>query len=383
MSAGTPVPEAPPSLRVGAFVFDPRAGELSREGHRVRLEPKLADLLLYFAQRPRRIVAREELMRAVWPGVFVAEDTLARSISKLRRALGDEPRSPTYIETLPKRGYRFIAPIAPLESGSGPRRAAVRRRWLPAVAGAAAAVLIVGLSTLLLGPGERTEFPAELLRAEDRYLRFTRDDNRAAILLFTRLQADDAMRPEADAGLARALVQQVVRWPETLGSNAAGASSLREALSRGLTASPAARETLRRAEYLARRAARTRPDSPKTWHSLGLVLMSRGQIEDAAAAYGKAISLDPEYAPALLAFGEIAQLEGKRRVAIDYFERAYEVMLANYGESPRLAGDWLAPLGALIADEYRASGMAQRAAYWENRVRTDFPLYVDGTSGAG
>lgn len=336
------------------------------------------------------MIARDELMRAVWPGVFVADDTLARSISKLRRALGDDPKSPTYIETLPKRGYRFIARTAAVDSGARSSRAAVRRRWLPKLGAAAAAVLAVGVLTTFTGtaerpaerPAERLDTSAELLRAEDRYLRFTRDDNRAAILLFTRLQADAATRPEADAGLARALVQQVVRWPETLGSNAAGASSLREALNRGLTASTAARDTLERAERLARRATRTRPDSPKTWHSLGLVLMSRERIDDAAVAYGGALALDPEYVPALLAFGEMAQLEGKRRVAIGYFERAYEALLANYGDSPRLAGDWLAPLGTLIADEYRAAGMVQRAAYWERRVRVDFPLHGERASGA-
>ncbi len=366
-------------LGVGEFVFDPGAGELSKAGECIRLEPQLARLLLYFVRRPRQIVSRAELMSAIWPGIVVADDTLARSISKLRRALGDDPRSPTYIETLPKRGYRFVGRTVDIEPGTGKRRPpAARRRGLLAAGAAAALALAVGAWAAFAGLAGQTAVSAELLRAEDRYLRFTRDDNQAAILLFTRLQTDNATRAEADAGLARALVQQVVRWPEALGSEVPGASSLREALSRGLTTSPEAQETLERAERFARRATRTRPDSAKTWHSLGLVLMSRGRIDEAASACDKALSLDPQHVPALLASGEIAQLRGSRSVAIDYFERAYEALLASYAESPRLAGDWLAPLGMLIADEYGAAGMAKRAADWRRRVQTEFPLYGDG-----
>lgn len=68
-------------------------------------------MLLYLAQRSGQVVSRDELLTAVWPGVLVGDDALTQAIIKLRKALGDDAKRPTYIETLAKRGYRLIAPV--------------------------------------------------------------------------------------------------------------------------------------------------------------------------------------------------------------------------------------------------------------------------------
>src|SRR5262245_63205103 len=74
------------------------------------------DLLAFLANSGGRVVSKDEIIDAVWHGRFIAEATLTRSIADLRRALGDDQRSPQYIETIPKRGYRLVARV----SGTGP-----------------------------------------------------------------------------------------------------------------------------------------------------------------------------------------------------------------------------------------------------------------------
>ncbi|MGZ9006300.1 MAG: winged helix-turn-helix domain-containing protein, partial [Burkholderiales bacterium] len=100
-----------PRLRIGAWWVDRAANELRRSDQTVRIEPKAMEVLMLLAEHAERVVSREELLHAVWPGVIVGDEVLTQSVIKLRRALGDDPRSPSYIETIPKRGYRLIARI--------------------------------------------------------------------------------------------------------------------------------------------------------------------------------------------------------------------------------------------------------------------------------
>jgi TolB-like protein/DNA-binding winged helix-turn-helix (wHTH) protein len=98
-------------LKVGDWHVDPASNQLSRNGVTTRLEPKAIEVLVFLARRAGRVVAREELLSAVWPGVIVGDDALTQAIIKLRKALGDEAHRPAYIETISKRGYRLIAPV--------------------------------------------------------------------------------------------------------------------------------------------------------------------------------------------------------------------------------------------------------------------------------
>jgi len=103
-------------LRFGLFEFDANAGALSREGVPVRLQPQPARVLAVLVSRPGEIVTRETLKQEVWgDGTFVDfERGLNFCIAQIRSALGDSADSPRFVETLPKRGYRFIAPVAGL-----------------------------------------------------------------------------------------------------------------------------------------------------------------------------------------------------------------------------------------------------------------------------
>lgn len=101
------------TYRFGQFELDIVAGELRRNTGRVRLQPQPFRLLVFLARRAGSLVAREEIRSELWPdGTFVDFDQSVNfAIKQIRDALGDSAERPLYIETVPRRGYRFIAPI--------------------------------------------------------------------------------------------------------------------------------------------------------------------------------------------------------------------------------------------------------------------------------
>jgi DNA-binding winged helix-turn-helix (wHTH) protein len=102
---------AGPVRAFGPFRYDPEQRLLFRAGAIVPLVPKAIDTLHVLLERHGRVVEKHELMQLVWPDTVVEEVGLARNISLLRKALGDEGDPNEYIETIPRRGYRFVAPV--------------------------------------------------------------------------------------------------------------------------------------------------------------------------------------------------------------------------------------------------------------------------------
>ena len=99
------------SYTFGEFRLDGRSRVLFRSGELVALYPKAIDVLAFLVEKHGNVATKEELLERVWPGTFVEEGTLTRSISVLRKALGDTPEGHSYILTVPKRGYRFVAAV--------------------------------------------------------------------------------------------------------------------------------------------------------------------------------------------------------------------------------------------------------------------------------
>jgi DNA-binding winged helix-turn-helix (wHTH) protein/tetratricopeptide (TPR) repeat protein len=93
------------------FELDDAEFCLFREGRRVPLEPRALRVLLLFVQNPGKLLQKDFILEAVWKTTFVEESTLTRAVAILRKQLGDDPRAPTYIETVPTLGYRFIAKV--------------------------------------------------------------------------------------------------------------------------------------------------------------------------------------------------------------------------------------------------------------------------------
>src|SRR5712671_1837173 len=104
---------ASPPIRFGVFEVDTRSGELLRQGSKVNLQEQPFQALVLLLERPGEVVTREQLRKRLWPeNTFVDfERGLNKAINKLRAALRDDSGKPCYIETLPQRGYRFIAPV--------------------------------------------------------------------------------------------------------------------------------------------------------------------------------------------------------------------------------------------------------------------------------
>jgi DNA-binding winged helix-turn-helix (wHTH) protein/predicted Zn-dependent protease len=98
-------------FRFGEFQIDALARTLRREKELVTLNRRAFDVLLYLAQNPGRVVSRDELLKNAWPDTFVDENSLAQSISALRRALEEKPGDNNYVVTLPGRGYQFVVPV--------------------------------------------------------------------------------------------------------------------------------------------------------------------------------------------------------------------------------------------------------------------------------
>jgi DNA-binding winged helix-turn-helix (wHTH) protein len=153
----------PKIVRFGAFEFNCESGELRKHGLRIKLQGQPIQVLRMLLERPGQVVTREELQNHLWPGdTFVDfEHSLNAAIKRLRAALGDSADSPRFIETLARRGYRFIAPLSsvaadpPTPAVTAPLPAqpasAARNTATLALGLAGSVVLIAGAALILPG----------------------------------------------------------------------------------------------------------------------------------------------------------------------------------------------------------------------------------------
>ena len=209
-----PVPDC---LKIGDWQFYVGSHELGHDGQIIRLEPRVASLLLYLATRPGEPVSRMALLEAIWPGVVVSDEALTNAVNKLRRAFGDDRANPQVIETIPKTGYRLILPVQPCESvpdrslmgrravgGSGRGRP----RWLIPLAVLAVAGLAVSLVTnlRLTGPEPTGREPAKQVTG------ITRNRPALAVLPFDNLSADPDEEYIAD-GITDDVITRLAKNP--------------------------------------------------------------------------------------------------------------------------------------------------------------------------
>ena len=136
-------------LRFGNFEVDLRSGELRKAGVKLKFGGQPLQVLSILLERPGEVVTREELQKRLWPDTFVDVDhNLNTAINKIREVLGDSAESPRFVETLPRRGYRFIGeleppvqPVVPVVTIS-PDHGLLSRRWLRIAAGVVAIVVV-------------------------------------------------------------------------------------------------------------------------------------------------------------------------------------------------------------------------------------------------
>ena len=178
-----PRPATPTSVRFGIFEVDLAAAELRKRGRKVALQEQPFQVLALLLEHAGEVVTREELQIALWPAdTFVEFDQgVNTAIKKIRQALGDSAENPRFVETLPRKGYRFIAPVAPIEAAvPAPRR---RSPWILAVLGfvailAAAAGWVIGRVPPQEGPV--TPVPLTSYPGQELHPSFSPDGNRVA-----------------------------------------------------------------------------------------------------------------------------------------------------------------------------------------------------------
>jgi TolB-like protein/DNA-binding winged helix-turn-helix (wHTH) protein len=100
-------------LRVGDWCVDPNSGQISRNGETARMDERTMRLLLCLAGHAGEVVSIDDLLNQVWSGVTVTPDSVYQAVATLRRQLGDDPKQPTYIATVPRLGYRMVAKVSP------------------------------------------------------------------------------------------------------------------------------------------------------------------------------------------------------------------------------------------------------------------------------
>src|SRR5215203_4912366 len=116
------------AFHFGDCTLDVAERQLLRSATVVRLSPKAFDVLVALVRHPGHLVTKDELLADVWPESFVEEGILTVHVSALRKALGDDQRPPTYIETVARSGYRFIAPVTRVATDDGPPAPSVAPR---------------------------------------------------------------------------------------------------------------------------------------------------------------------------------------------------------------------------------------------------------------
>lgn len=292
-------------LRFGLFELAPDTGELRKAGKPVRLQPQPARVLAVLAGRAGELVTREELHREVWgEGTHVDLDQgINFSIRQIRTALGDSAEAPVYVETVPRRGYRFLAPVE--TTGGGPEPVPSRPGLrLPAVA--AVLVLLVLAAALLVAARARRPQAASPAARE--------------AVLTARYLLDKHGRTSAEAEKSVALFEEAVALDPDYAEAWAG---LADALA---TVPRPPRQAMPRARAAALRALELDPDLAAAHHRLaGIHLYYDWDWEAARREYERAIEIDPGYVTAHHSYAAYFPILGRHGEALARMERAREL----------------------------------------------------------
>jgi TolB-like protein/DNA-binding winged helix-turn-helix (wHTH) protein len=216
------------TLRIGAWRVNPTAGEISRNGETARVEVRTMRLLLCLAEHAGDVVSIDDLLNHVWPDVTVAPDSVYQAVASLRRLLGDDPKQPTYIETVPRLGYRMVATVSPrpdqsvrdtntmglsptsnsehqAHATSDTRTPGPRSKAASTWAAAAALCLAVALAFFFYGKIANKNLSASLATAPQ-------SQKSIAVLPFLDLTAEMNQEPFAD-GMTEELIDKLSKIP--------------------------------------------------------------------------------------------------------------------------------------------------------------------------
>lgn len=236
-------------LRFAGFAIDTRRHILTRDGKDVPLSPHLVDILIHLASHTGEVVSKDALLNAFWPDLNVTENTLTRAIADIRRALGDDPAAPQFIQTVARRGYRFIGNV---DTETAEDSSVLR--------------------------GHQSQFGAR----DDPFHSWVRGR--------LSLEALDASKLPAALAIFE---HAVAASPNYAPAHAALANACFLQFERTRAENVPDREPLNRAINHARRACELDPALGEAWATLGFVLTAAGEIEEAGAAARRASALEP------------------------------------------------------------------------------------------
>lgn len=419
----------------GEWTVAPTRNLLVRGDEQVRVEPRVMDVLVFLSERAGEVVSKEELVDHVWEGRHVTDDVLTVTIYALRKALGDEARRPRYIETVSRRGYRWIAPVETLETGetaapesaplptvapfpAEPRPAEPRDPRRAAWRGLAAAMAVV-LALLAAGAAWMRTLPHRIrhVPAAEAYEAYVKGrhllDQRWLPSLaqareqFDRAIALDPQYPAAQAGMAdtySAMADFGVASPAEMRPPAMKAAR------RALELDPQSAEAhaaLGRAQFLfdwdfaaaersLSRSLALDDDYMPAYQTMAWLQSARGRHAEAIAAARRALQLDPVNTARYTELAWVLALDRRYDEALREVDRALQISprsfvlhlakgstyemagqpdaaFASYREALRLRG---LPESALrrIEAVYRAEGLPGYYRGWLNQRGGGMPM---------
>lgn len=282
------------AYRFGEFRLD--RSLLAFRSIAVPLTPKAVDTLYLLVSRAPEVVSKEEIMKAVWPDTFVVESSLARNISLIRKALEDRSGPHPYIETIPKRGYRFVSPVNP----EGRQPEPFRLAWLMPAAG----IVLIAAAALALywrpsGPPPEPD-PATLI-GWHLFHKVTPAEIRQALTVFENTVALQPGSATAHAGLAAALIT----LPRLSGGHA---------------------DLLARAKRESETAVRLDPRLGAAHAALGMARMvADWDFTGAEASFRRALDLDPHSILALVGLSQLLSATVRSNEALALAQQAAKI----------------------------------------------------------
>ena len=351
-------------IAFGSFEVALDTGELRRQGMRVRLQEKPFEVLVVLLENPGEAVSREDLRQRLWSDEAYGDfdHNLNNAVNRLRAALGDVAANPRFVETLPRHGYRFIAPVRPSTSGAAvtaenPSRA---RGWRTGGI-AALVVLAVGLATLPLKPwqtagGDSAPATAAIQRidpsAEEIYLkaRFLWNKKTPETIYRSRDYFLAAIEQDPDYALAYTGLADAYNFLGGLGL-----------LDR--------EEAYRQAVAAAEEALRLQPSLGEAYASLGEARFRIGPDDsEVEPLYRRALELNPRYAIAHYWYGMYLATQGRLAESLGELEQAHRLaplglrIQVDLGTIRHLAGDRVE--GRRLVDEVLKLDPRSRKAYF-------------------
>lgn len=322
-------------FKIGQWLIEPELNLISCSDKKIHLEPKVMEVLLLLTQEPEVVFSKEKLITTVWQNTFVTEQVLTNAIWELRKALGDDAKSPTYIQTVPKKGYRLIASISNTVTDPPVVEEILHQNANRIFFNARRNVVFVGTTALLLTvfaglliwrnnsivtspktPQATSHQEVEALYAKglERFNRRTEADLQESLKYFEEIIQLDSTYAPVYASLA---VNYVFLVPKTLRP----------------------RDGYSKAKSAALKALEINPNSSEAHGALGIVklLLERNWTE-AEAEFQQAISLNPENALARTWYAQYLMAANRLQEAAEQINEACR-LVPNSLHAQATAGD--------------------------------------------